>query len=421
MKRKIFSILFAIVLVLSFSLVTAVPVAAATINVPGDYATIQAAINAANPGDTILVAAGTYLGGIQIDKALTLSSTDGADVTTIMGVDSNDSYLVRIYHSDVTFEGFTVTNPDYSGGADASGILVGAYLGDPANNVHILNNIVTQVRSETGSPSMYGATGINIGIGPVSNLVISGNTITSIHNPDGAPVDHTCGINIWDNANNVEISGNIISDIKHNGILLQYVSDIQMKNNQITECQTGLRLEPYEGAAVSNATVTNCTFSNNSGGMYNLDSSPAVTNCIFWGNGEEILNAGDSTPVVTYCDIQGGYGGGSNIIDADPLFVNPSAGDYHLQSGSPCIDVGNNSAPALPDTDFEGDPRIVDGNGDSSAVVDMGVDEYVIPPPPVGGELYPVDKLSILAPWLALAFLLALGSGFVVMRRRLAR
>jgi hypothetical protein len=63
----------------------------------------------------------------------------------------------------------------------------------------------------------------------------------------------------------------------------------------------------------------------------------------------------------------------------------------------------------------------VDGNGDGSAVVDMGVDEYVPPPPPVGGELYPVDKFGILAPWLALAMFLALGGGFVVMRRRLAR
>jgi hypothetical protein len=34
----------------------------------------------------------------------------------------------------------------------------------------------------------------------------------------------------------------------------------------------------------------------------------------------------------------------------------------------------------LSSTDFEGDPRIVDGNGDGSAVVDMGADEHVPPP-----------------------------------------
>ena len=42
------------------------------------------------------------------------------------------------------------------------------------------------------------------------------------------------------------------------------------------------------------------------------------------------------------------------------------------------------------------------------------------PPLPVGGELFPVNKLSILAPWLTLAVLLAVGGGFVIMRRRLA-
>ena len=130
----------------------------------------------------------------------------------------------------------------------------------------------------------------------------------------------------------------------------------------------------------SSATVTNCTFSGNSasqgGGMYNWNnSSPVMTNCIFWGNGEEIYNDETSTPVVSYCDVEGEYTGDGNI-DADPLFVDAGTGDYHLQAGSPCIDVGNNSAPSIPATDFEGNPRVLDGNGDLVAVVDMGVDEH---------------------------------------------
>jgi len=108
-----------------------------------------------------------------------------------------------------------------------------------------------------------------------------------------------------------------------------------------------------------------------------------VTNSIFFGNvkcwspavHDEIY---DSTglAMVTYSDIRGGYAGEGNI-DADPMFVDSDSGDYHLQPGSPCIDTGDNEGvpPGLT-TDFEGNPRIVDGDSDSVAVVDMGADEY---------------------------------------------
>jgi hypothetical protein len=125
--------------------------------------------------------------------------------------------------------------------------------------------------------------------------------------------------------------------------------------------------------------VTNCTFSGNEasagGGIYNYHSSPVLTNCILWGDSpDEIANRGDEEPVVAYSDIEGGYDGTGNRND-DPLFADPGSGDYHLGLGSPCIDTGTNDAPNLPDRDFEGDPRVMDGNRDGMAVVDMGVDE----------------------------------------------
>ena len=53
------------------------------INVPGDQPTIQAAINAADDGDQIIVAPNIYSETITIDKGLTLRSSAGPEVTII--------------------------------------------------------------------------------------------------------------------------------------------------------------------------------------------------------------------------------------------------------------------------------------------------------------------------------------------------
>ena len=67
----------------------------------------------------------------------------------------------------------------------------------------------------------------------------------------------------------------------------------------------------------------------------------------------------------------------SHNIDLDPLFVvTPESEKYHLQPNSPCIDIGNNAVSNLPPIDFEGDTRIIDGNKDGIAIVDMGADEF---------------------------------------------
>jgi len=142
----------------------------------------------------------------------------------------------------------------------------------------------------------------------------------------------------------------------------------------------------------SNPVITNCTISGNkvddingSGGI-NTYSYPTTTltiiNSILWGNtaagnSSEISAGGYSTLNITYSVIQGGAGGEGNIF-TNPMFMDPNNGDYHLLPRSRCIDAGINSEmPAYVTKDFEGDQRILDGNNDGTATVDIGVDEYV--------------------------------------------
>jgi hypothetical protein len=79
------------------------------------------------------------------------------------------------------------------------------------------------------------------------------------------------------------------------------------------------------------------------------------------------------TPLLGSCAGDIGLNGN---ISADPQFVNQNSHIYQLLAGSPAIDAGTNAAPHLPPKDILGNPRIVDGNGDRTATVDIGAYEF---------------------------------------------
>jgi hypothetical protein len=183
--KKIFSILFALVLVVSLGLVTAALVlAGTTIHVPGDYGTIQEAIAAAGPGDTVMVAAGEYEEDLNIDKSLTLQSADGAEVTIILGSVNIelDTEIVFFGGGDA---GFTVDADD---GDFAIWLSI-----DNGSEVTISQNIIT---GATNGITTYGG-----GLLDNSTVTIVGNEICG--NYYGIRLEPVAGSTVLINFNNI--------------------------------------------------------------------------------------------------------------------------------------------------------------------------------------------------------------------------
>jgi len=112
-------------------------------------------------------------------------------------------------------------------------------------------------------------------------------------------------------------------------------------------------------------------------------SYPRIVNNIIAFEEYGIQDDKNGTPTILYNNLwqnQVDYGG-ENIdatnLGAPPRFRDPASGDYHLEADSVLIDAGYTAD--APPFDFEGDPRPIDGDGDSVAIADIGADEYSPP------------------------------------------
>src|SRR5205823_3389914 len=68
--------------------------------------------------------------------------------------------------------------------------------------------------------------------------------------------------------------------------------------------------------------------------------------------------------------------GTNGNLELNPYLACEPSGDFHLLSGSPCIDAGTNVQGYLPATDFDGHPRIQPGSSNGPPVIDIGAFEY---------------------------------------------
>jgi parallel beta-helix repeat protein len=308
------------------------------------YGSIQAAINAANAAvpDNVLVYPGTYIENINFNgKNIAVVSKSGPYVTIINGNGVGRTVtFANGENSNAVLKGFTIKN-GYSASI-GGGIICYGISGVSYTSPSILGNIIRDNSSAT----------------------------------DGGGI--SCYISQASLINNL------------------------IYNNHASGRGGGIHCQNYGNCTISNNTISGNSASISGGGI-NVDdtANPILRNTILYGNsagsGSQVnLRDTDCDPYFYYCDVQGGTaafaGSGSganydtsryqNNIDAAPLFV--GGGDCHLQSGSPCIDAGdNNSVPGGVTTDLDGTPRFIDdpctidtGNG-TPPIVDIGAYEIL--------------------------------------------
>jgi predicted outer membrane repeat protein len=159
------------------------------------------------------------------------------------------------------------------------------------------------------------------------------------------------------------------------------------------------------GAVYSSSalTFTHCIFANNrsetsGGALYNINNSISIiTNSIAWGNSAKNGNPQLGNATCTYSCIEGGYTGIGNTA-SDPLLIDAANGDCRLNTTSPCIDKGLNSAtPAWLTTDFYGNARL------AGTSVDMGAIEGGVATPhlktPTNEAVLPGTTTSVALEW----------------------
>ncbi|MFO7539789.1 MAG: PKD domain-containing protein [Chloroflexota bacterium] len=115
-----------------------------------------------------------------------------------------------------------------------------------------------------------------------------------------------------------------------------------------------------------NPLLLNNTIADN--GLHGVrNGNPLIVNSIVWNHLNDLTVSVNRVSFSLISDPD--YAGVNGNIYEDPQFVDPAVNNFRLSPTSPAVDAGNSAHPQLPETDFEGDPRIwFDG-------VDIGADE----------------------------------------------
>lgn len=378
---------------------------AADLHVPSaSFPTIQSAVQAAQPGDRVVVAAGTYAERIDMqNRMITLTAPSGPQATTIHA--GGIGPVIINPGTNAVIHGFTLAGGlgGYGGGIAITG--TSPWVVDCV----VLNNLATfggGVSVRSGGAPMFircrfsdntanfgggvylrdGSTGTFLDCVVQDNVTLTG-TGAGVHVNLSTLAMRSCVI--YRNDSITKSGGGIFASsstttlidctistnlaLENGGGLMTSAGSLSMvgcilENNHAQQgggwygYATAAHLvsslfrwnsAAYGGGAfllgaqprLTNTTIADNWASGSGGGLRVVTAAPVLCNAILWGNyPDQVSRVQDGTTLSFSC-IQGGWSGaGTGNISDNPQFVDALNGDHRLHASSPCINAGDSTA-----------------------------------------------------------------------------
>ncbi len=350
---------------------------------------IGAALSLAADDVVIVVSNGVYdiSEQILIDKPVTLRGYSGDPADTIVQRSGTALFrVVEIIDGGAVVENLTLRN-GYARG-DGGGVRM---TGGTVRNCIIRDN---RTHSE---PNNSKGGGVYMSGGVITNCVVLSNTNvvsgSSGWGGQGAGIYATGASEIWNSrivsnsapSGNSHLAGGVYMD---GNTVFMYNCLIAGNQSLAGTGRGGGVYSSHAGSRICNCTIVDNAATTTGGGVHANNASFEVWNAIVYDNSAGTVDTENWTGGKLFYSCTTPKPSGVGNIAADPLFVDPAAGDYRLQVKpvvSPAIDAGtpppSPSAPYEDDlawinsaVDLAGEPRYVND------AIDMGAYEMFLPP-----------------------------------------
>ena len=389
------------------------------------FCTITQGVNRAVAGNTVVVRSGTYSEYVKVTKSgastqpIVIQAEPGAQVV-VRGQFRGFEIVGRSW---ITIQGFTVSDT-------AS---YGIYASN-SSNIVIADNHVTRAGQPVSGLTRYGVTLSN-----TTDSIVSGNTTD--HNSDSgiALVNGTTRVTVTGNVSSFNargytraapgidvrsggntVTGNICHDNEDSGIQIIGVAGIPSPDNLVVNnvsyrngdhgidvssagaqriigntvylnAVSGINLEgtvslPSSGATIeNNICADNAVDSSTTKGNIRVDSASksgiTMDYNLFFLSAPGIMFVWDAVNYNSLATFVAAAGQEPHGLEADPRWMAPSAGDFHLLPASPAIDAADSGASGASSTDLEGrarvdDPSVANTGAGPRTIDDRGAYEH---------------------------------------------